>query len=405
MQSGVGRVPDADAYLRIGREIRDALLEQTGAGPTDKILDIGCGSGRVARHFVDYLDPAGRYVGMDIMKEYVEWCERNIAPAHPSFHFYHQDIFNGHYNPNGRYRGSEYRFPFDDESFDLVFLTSVFTHLLPDDALHYLREISRLLKPGGRCFSTWFLLGHDMDTNHVSQDAKEERMEYGFRVCVQMLGESGLAIVQKPKLGRWRYIGGPLSQPLDQDRLILGRAEGAGAYPFSLRKAPEVGELDRSAMEGVVGSIEAFDPVGHEITLLTCDGTRKFRLARDANIRVNNQDADSRSLRRGQGASLRLAKEREGDARVAVTIQARERLETQTVNGVVEFVDVELRLLTLSHEGGFQTFELDPEAATVRVEGEVVSAERLRKGQRASIRYAPTIKAVGFREPAQDAAE
>jgi hypothetical protein len=39
-----------------------------------------------------------------------------------------------------------------------VFLTSVFTHLLPDEVARYLDEIRRVLRPGGRCLATFFVL-------------------------------------------------------------------------------------------------------------------------------------------------------------------------------------------------------------------------------------------------------
>jgi SAM-dependent methyltransferase len=71
------------------------------------------------------------------------------------------DIYSSHYNPKGRYLDTEYRLPFPDDEFDLVFLSSVFTHMLPEGVAHYIVEISRLLKRGGRCVSTFFLLNHD----------------------------------------------------------------------------------------------------------------------------------------------------------------------------------------------------------------------------------------------------
>jgi SAM-dependent methyltransferase len=68
------------------------------------------------------------------------------------------DICNKAYNPIGRLAAADYRFPFEDRKFDFVFLASVFTHMLRNDVDHYFSEISRILKPGGRCFITWFLL-------------------------------------------------------------------------------------------------------------------------------------------------------------------------------------------------------------------------------------------------------
>ncbi|MCP5107122.1 MAG: class I SAM-dependent methyltransferase, partial [bacterium] len=70
-------------------------------------------------------------------------------------------IFNYGYNPTGRYKAAEYRFPYDDESFDFVFLTSVFTHMLPWDMEHYFSEIGRVLRKGGRSFITFFLLNDE----------------------------------------------------------------------------------------------------------------------------------------------------------------------------------------------------------------------------------------------------
>jgi SAM-dependent methyltransferase len=68
------------------------------------------------------------------------------------------DVQNRFYHPRGKYASTEYRFPYEAESFDFVFLTSVFTHLLPAEVAHYTGEIARVLRPGGRCFITFFLL-------------------------------------------------------------------------------------------------------------------------------------------------------------------------------------------------------------------------------------------------------
>src|SRR6266480_5683811 len=65
---------------------------------------------------------------------------------------------NQHYNPTGRYKASEYTFPFADESFDFAVLCSLFTHMLAEDVEHYLCEVARVLKTGGRCLISFFLL-------------------------------------------------------------------------------------------------------------------------------------------------------------------------------------------------------------------------------------------------------
>ena len=57
-----------------------------------------------------------------------------------------------------KYKASEYRFPFADESFDFAVLCSVFTHMLPEDVQRYVCEVARVLKTGGRCLISFFLV-------------------------------------------------------------------------------------------------------------------------------------------------------------------------------------------------------------------------------------------------------
>src|SRR5262249_6440676 len=52
----------------------------------------------------------------------------------------------------------EFVFPYADASFDFVFLTSVFTHMLPAEVAQYLREVRRVLRPAGRCPAAFFFL-------------------------------------------------------------------------------------------------------------------------------------------------------------------------------------------------------------------------------------------------------
>ena len=67
-----------------------------------------------------------------------------------NFRFQVADLYNRRYNPHGAHAATEYRFPYDDARFDFAILTSVLTHLLEDEADHYLAETARVLKPGGR---------------------------------------------------------------------------------------------------------------------------------------------------------------------------------------------------------------------------------------------------------------
>ena len=87
----------------------------------------------------------------------IVWCRRRISPRFPRFKFTHANVYNKRYNSRGRLAASAYMFPYGNGEFDYAILTSVLTHMLPDDVRHYLREIRRVLKPDGICFATMFL--------------------------------------------------------------------------------------------------------------------------------------------------------------------------------------------------------------------------------------------------------
>jgi SAM-dependent methyltransferase len=148
-------------YEEVGAEFLGYLVELCALQPSDAVLDVGCGVGRIAAPLTGYLNREGHYAGFDVSRKAVAWCKENISRSHPNFDFTVADIQNGFYNRNGKIRPSEFRFPFPDASFDVVFLASVFTHMFPPDVKHYLHEIARVLKPGGRCLSTFFLLNEE----------------------------------------------------------------------------------------------------------------------------------------------------------------------------------------------------------------------------------------------------
>jgi ubiquinone/menaquinone biosynthesis C-methylase UbiE len=141
-----------------GSALRSAMSDLAGMTPSSRVLDVGCGMGRLAGAMATYLDADGSYDGIDIIPDAVKWCSENIVGEHDNVHFWHSDVVNGEYNPKGKIEAVDFRFPFEDETFDVVVLDSVFTHMVPADVEHYLAEITRVLKSGGRCFATFFLL-------------------------------------------------------------------------------------------------------------------------------------------------------------------------------------------------------------------------------------------------------
>jgi SAM-dependent methyltransferase len=148
--------------FRQGGELDFAnFREMCNLQPTDHVLDVGCSIGRLAVPFLRFLRDGGRYDGMDTNPVGLYWCQRMITPRYPHFRFHFADIYNKLYNPLGEWKASECTFPYADDSFDFILLASVFTHMRPLDLANYLAEVSRILRPGGRCLITYFLLDEE----------------------------------------------------------------------------------------------------------------------------------------------------------------------------------------------------------------------------------------------------
>lgn len=166
----------------IGKLYFDAIVKYCDVRQNDALLDVGCGIGRVAFHFIDYLSTDGIYEGFDIVKKGIRWCSHKITRHHPNFNFIHADIYNKEYNPKGKIDAKEFVFPYPANHFDVVFATSVFTHMLPDAIIRYLNEIYRVLKPEkGRTLISAFIL------NRVSKECMK-RSDFNFKKIDERYG-------------------------------------------------------------------------------------------------------------------------------------------------------------------------------------------------------------------------
>ncbi|HEY0523130.1 MAG TPA: methyltransferase domain-containing protein [Stellaceae bacterium] len=151
-------IGDGD-YLAIGAEFLGHFVRIGGLAPGERVLDIGCGIGRMAVPLTQYLDESGSYDGADIVADGIGWCREAIGSRYERFRFHHLDQHHPLYNPQGAVPTAEAALPFPDGAFDFVFLTSVTTHLEADALRRYAEEIRRVLAPpGGRCFVTAFLM-------------------------------------------------------------------------------------------------------------------------------------------------------------------------------------------------------------------------------------------------------
>jgi SAM-dependent methyltransferase len=144
---------DRERFISMG----DEILQHSLILPSHRILDLGCGCGKLARPLTMYLNSEGGYDGVDITKEVINWCKERYQ-NYPNFRFHFADLRNERYNPGGAVNASDYNFPLPNNEFDVVFVGSVFTHMVAEDMENYIAEIARVLKVDGVCLATYFVL-------------------------------------------------------------------------------------------------------------------------------------------------------------------------------------------------------------------------------------------------------
>jgi len=216
-----------------GDLLREFLI-QNGLEPDHRVLDVGCGLGRLGVALTPFLSARGGYDGFDIMPAVIGWC-RHITAARPNFRFQLVDVKSDRYRRGGSGAAAAFRFPYADASFDWVVLTSVFTHLRPADMRNYLSETARVLKPSGRALLSYYLMSEARRTElakGLSTLTFAHRGE-GFWAELPELPEAAIAYDEAEVLGliegaglelAARYDGQWASAPLhSQDVLIATR--------------------------------------------------------------------------------------------------------------------------------------------------------------------------------------
>ncbi len=154
------------------------------------LLDIGCGCGKLARNFI-FNPLVKKYIGFDVIKELIEWNENFIIPlSRGNMEFYHYDLYSYEYNQKATLKATELKFPAEDNSIDIAFAASLFTHLLEPDARHYLKETHRVLKKGGKII----LCTHNEPEEGKRYSGNEARIDVDNDYFIDMARESGLKL-------------------------------------------------------------------------------------------------------------------------------------------------------------------------------------------------------------------
>jgi SAM-dependent methyltransferase len=156
-----GRHFEEDADFVASGVASVARLEGHGLEPRHRLLDWGCGAGRLAVGLKERWGNAGSYIGLDVQRPLISWARRHLGGE--GFEFVFVDVENERYNPTGSADGA---IPIGDASVDVVHAYSVFSHMRGADAARYLHEISRVVRGDGFAFFTAFVeddVPHEME--------------------------------------------------------------------------------------------------------------------------------------------------------------------------------------------------------------------------------------------------
>jgi SAM-dependent methyltransferase len=161
---GVERFADvvAAAFESAGREALDQLKALGLLRDGDRVLELGCGCGRLARMLVD--EPIARYVGYDADPAMLEWCATEITPRDDRFEF----------RPVDRLFADGGGLPDEPGAFDLTVSETMFDRTPLEHVGPYLRELARVLAPGGRLvIAVYFAVGRTYaDALHTYYEPK-----------------------------------------------------------------------------------------------------------------------------------------------------------------------------------------------------------------------------------------
>lgn len=211
-----------------------ALLEQCGVLPSSRLMEIGCGIGRLVYELAGYLD-VGSYSGFDISPVAIDWLNQNYAPLLPNFHFDLVEVQNARYHPKAGAEPNHARFPYPDQSFDFACSFSVFTHMQLPDIAHYLDELRRVLQPGGHGIMTFFAITAEDDAPSLREpfvpigegtwtthpELPERAIAFDEALILQAIADANLTVADR-FAGAWHAWS--TDAPLHKDVFVLAPA-------------------------------------------------------------------------------------------------------------------------------------------------------------------------------------
>jgi ubiquinone/menaquinone biosynthesis C-methylase UbiE len=165
------------------RAFRDGMIDAARIEPGQSVLDVGCGTGALAIAAKRRVGAGGRVCGIDASSEMIARAREKARKAGLEVSFE---------------AGVIESLPFADGTFDVVTAT-IMLHHLPEDVRRLgLREIRRVLKPGGRLFVVDF--GGDAHGRHGWAHRRHHR-DFDIRKVIPEVSDAGMRDLENGPLG------------------------------------------------------------------------------------------------------------------------------------------------------------------------------------------------------------
>jgi SAM-dependent methyltransferase len=188
------------------------LQESAGLDSSSRLLDWGCGAGRLAVGVKHVLGHVEDYHGVDIQEKLIGWARENLVDEHTRFSLV--DVANARYKPDGVPEAS---IPAEPGSVDVLYAYSVWSHMTPDDVVAYGRIISDLLRPGGRAMLTAFV-EDDVESWRVNPRGYGPLEWVGALHCVRFERRYFAALMEESRL---RIVGTSQGTETDGQSMFL----------------------------------------------------------------------------------------------------------------------------------------------------------------------------------------
>jgi SAM-dependent methyltransferase len=207
---------NAAKFLRGGKTASQAIcetLEKNGINIEEfsKILDFGCGVGRIMRYLNTLQGPA--IYGTDYNPHLIRWCKSNLNFAEFEVNTLSDEL------------------TYESETFDFIYAFSVFTHLNEQLQFHWIRELTRVLRPGGHLYLTTH------GEHYISQFTLEQKEQFrNGQLVVLGAGQAGTnyCAAYHPN----RYVQERLAKNLTVVNFIARGARGNSEQDVYLLKKP-----------------------------------------------------------------------------------------------------------------------------------------------------------------------